>query len=139
MYDTMMSQEGVGLAAIQIGVAKNVLIINIPNEETNEQTKENLIEAINPQIIDFSGELTFNEGCLSIPEYNAEVKRAKEITVKYYDRDGNEKISNAKDFLAVAWQHEIDHLKGHLFIEKLSILKRKKFEKEYRKRLKKKK
>ena len=133
MSETMLSKGGVGLAAIQIAVPLNVLIINIPNEE-DKQCEENLIEAINPKITHKEGELVFNEGCLSIPGFSEEIKRAKHISVEYFDRNGNKCSMEAEDFLAVAWQHEIEHLQGHLFIEKLSIIKRKKFEKEYKKR-----
>ena len=146
MNDTMLEKGGVGLAAVQIGVLLNVLIINIPVEDIDNpenkdgvQLKENLIEAINPQIISQSGEQIFNEGCLSIPGVHEEIKRAQDIKVKYFDRYGNEKIIEASGFLSVAWQHEMEHLTGHVFIENLSYLKRKKFEKEWKKKLKKKK
>lgn len=130
MNETMLGRGGVGLAAIQIGVAKRVLIINIP-DENNEQKLENLIEAINPVITEREDEILFKEGCLSVPEFYEEVRRSKKIKVEYLDRFGIKKELFCEDFLAVAWQHEIDHLDGKLFIEKLSILKRKKFEKEY--------
>jgi peptide deformylase len=133
MYDTMIKNSGVGLAAIQIGIPLNVLIIN-PVNEKEEQLKEDLIEAINPIITSKDGEYKYNEGCLSIPDFHEEIKRSKDIEVIYYDRDGNKHTQQYSEFMAVAWQHEIDHLEGHLFIEKLSILKRKKFEKELKKK-----
>ncbi len=133
MYDTMMAQNGVGLAAIQIAVPLNVLVINIPNEE-DIQAKEDLIEAINPVITHKDGSQIFTEGCLSVPGISEDVKRAMSIKVEYFDRDGNKKEMECEGFLAVAWQHEMDHLSGHLFIEKLSILKRKKFERDWKKR-----
>jgi peptide deformylase len=135
MYDTMIAKNGVGLAAIQVAVHKNVLLIN-PVRDDGEQYKEDLIEAINPIIVDSSGEQVYQEGCLSVPEYYFDVTRAQKITVEYYDRDGNKQTEDYDDFLAVAWQHEIDHLRGHLFIEKLSIIKRRKFEKEIKKKQK---
>jgi peptide deformylase len=138
MYDTMIDKGGVGLAAVQIGVLKNILIINLPDEE-DIQHKDDLIEAINPIITHREGDLMFKEGCLSVPGFHEEVNRYKKITVSYQDRYGNNKQMECEDFLAVAWQHEIEHLKGHIFIEKLSYLKRKKFEKEYKKQLKKRK
>lgn len=131
MNETMMSRGGVGLAAIQIGVPLRVLVINIPNE-TDEQKPENLIEAINPVITETEDEIIYREGCLSVPEFFEEIRRFKRIKVEYADRLGNQRELFCEDFLAVAWQHEIDHLNGKLFIEKLSILKRKKFEKEYK-------
>ena len=135
MYDTMMHQGGVGLAAIQIAIPLNVLIINLPNEE-DVQDKNDLIEAINPVITHKDGTQVYTEGCLSVPGFSEDVTRAQHIVIEYFDRDGNKKIMEAEGFLAVAWQHEMEHLAGHLFIENLSIIKRKKFEKEWKKKMK---
>lgn len=135
MYDTMMAQNGVGLAAIQVAIPLNVLIINLPNEE-DIQDKNDLIEAINPIITHKDGTQVFTEGCLSVPGFSEDVTRAQHIVVEYFDRDGNKKVMEAEGFLAVAWQHEMEHLAGHLFIENLSIIKRKKFEKEWKKKIK---
>lgn len=131
MYDTMMNKNGVGLAGVQIGKLERMLIINLPRED-KVQYKEDLLEVINPEILESSGEILFQEGCLSIPNFYEYVKRYSYVKVKYQDREGKEQIIEAKDYLAVALQHEIDHLNGILFIDKLSILKRKKFEKEYK-------
>ena len=141
MNETMLKYSGVGLAAVQVGVLQNVLIINLPIEDSNNpdedmQLKENLIEAINPIITHKDGEQVFNEGCLSIPGFNEDIKRAQYIVVEYFNRDGEKQTMEAKEFLAVAWQHEIEHLTGHVFIENLSFLKRKKFEKEWKLKLK---
>ena len=141
MNDTMINCNGVGLAAIQIGIPLNILIINIPvidpNDETKDiQTQDNLIEAINPVITHKNGEILFNEGCLSVPEFHAEILRCMNITVEYKNRDGKSCSMDAKDFLAVAWQHEMEHLEGRLFVENLSFNKRRKFEKEWKKKLK---
>lgn len=138
MYETMMDHSGVGLAAIQVAVPLNILIISIP-DENEEQNKEDLIEAINPKITHKDGLQVFTEGCLSVPGFNEDIKRAQHIVVEYFDRLGQPQKMEAEDFLAVAWQHEMDHLDGHLFIEKLSLNKRKKFEKEWKKQLKEKK
>jgi len=135
MYETMIKENGVGLAAIQVAVPLNVLIINLPNEE-DVQNKEELIEAINPVITHKDGEQVFTEGCLSVPGFSEDVTRAQHIVVEYFNRNGEKQTMEAEDFLAVAWQHEMEHLEGHLFIENLSFLKRKKFEKEWKKRLK---
>ncbi|RXJ79476.1 peptide deformylase [Arcobacter sp. F2176] len=132
MYETMIAQSGVGLAAIQVAVPLNVLIILIP-DENDIQAKDSLIEAINPKITHKDGIQVFTEGCLSVPGFNEDVKRAQHIIVEYQDRFGNNHKVETEDFPAVAWQHEMDHLEGHLFIEKLSLMKRKKFEKEYKK------
>jgi len=138
MYETMIDQNGVGLAAIQVAIPLNVLIINLPNEE-DIQDPEDLIEAINPVITHKDGEQVFTEGCLSVPGYSEDVTRANHIVVEYYNRFGEKQTMECEGFLSVAWQHEMEHLTGHLFIENLSIIKRKKFEKEYKKRLKNKK
>ena len=135
MYDTMMAQNGVGLAAIQIAIPLNVLIINLPNEE-DIQEKSELIEAINPQITHKDGKQIFTEGCLSVPGFSEDVSRAMNIKVEYFNRLGEKQTMECDGFLAVAWQHEMEHLAGHLFIENLSFLKRKKFEKEWKKKLK---
>ncbi|NPA03967.1 MAG: peptide deformylase [Epsilonproteobacteria bacterium] len=135
MYETMIHKKGIGLAAIQVDVPLRALIINLPTPE-GEQKKEDLLELINPQIVKTEGSIVYTEGCLSIPEYYEDVERANWVKVKYQDRDGNEKSLEAEGLLAVAIQHEIDHLDGHLFIEKLPYFKRKKFEKEWKKRVK---
>ncbi len=141
MNETMHKYGGVGLAAVQIGQLHNVLIINIPVENPDDldedmQLTHNLIEAINPIITYKDGEQIFNEGCLSIPGFNDDIKRAMNVTVEYFNRHGEKQVVEADDFLAVAWQHEIEHLTGHVFIENLSFLKRKKFEKEWKLKLK---
>lgn len=135
MYETMMDHAGVGLAAIQVGIPLNVLIISLPDDE-DIQNKEELIEAINPVITHKDGVQVFTEGCLSVPGFTEDVTRAQHIVVEYYDRHGQKQTMESEDFLAVAWQHEMEHLSGHLFIEHLSFLKRKKFEKEWKRKLK---
>ncbi|WP_458700635.1 peptide deformylase [Sulfurospirillum sp. 1307] len=135
MKDTMYAKDGIGLAAIQIGVAKRVLIINLTDEDGN-QNPEDLVEVINPVILEGDGVTTYQEGCLSVPSYYDEVERYKEIKVRYYDRYGNKIEKELDGLMAIAFQHESDHLNGRLFIEKLSYLKRKKFEKEWKKKLK---
>jgi peptide deformylase len=147
MYETMRAKNGVGLAAIQLGVNQRVLIINVPLEDKegesygeehseNDQPKENTLEMINPVIVEKDGTEKFQEGCLSIPGVYEDVERAKHVKVEYFDRDGKKQSIEDDGFLAVAMQHEIDHLDGKVFIEKLSYIKRKKFEKEWKRRLK---
>jgi len=147
MYETMRTKNGVGLAAIQIGVDQRVLIINVPLEDKdgesyseehskNDQPKENTLEMINPVVIEKGGREKFQEGCLSIPGVYEDIERAKHVKVEYFDRDGEKQSIEDDGFLAVAMQHEIDHLDGKVFIEKLSYIKRKKFEKEWKRRLK---
>ena len=131
MYDTMMEKGGVGLAGVQIGVMQRILIANPPRED-KIQYKEDLLEIINPIVLEEEGEIIFQEGCLSIPGYFEEVSRFNFIKIKFLNRFKEEKILTAEGYLAVIIQHEIDHLNGALFIDKLSFLKRKKFEKEYK-------
>lgn len=128
MYDTMLARNGVGLAAIQVGRASRMLIINLPDSEGNQQ-KEELLEIINPKILEQSGEILFNEGCLSVPDFYEEVLRFDSLKLSYQNRFGEKCQLEAQGYLAVAIQHEIDHLEGILFVDRLSILKRKKFEK----------
>ncbi len=129
MYETMLGKNGVGLAAVQVGKLIRVLIINLPNEE-GEQKKEDLLEVINPEFLTKEGEILFSEGCLSVPEFYEEVARSEYVRLSYQDRFGNRHELEAHGYLAVALQHETDHLNGVLFIDKLPLLKRKKFEKE---------
>jgi len=139
MYDTMVAKNGVGLAAIQVGVDLRVLIINIPlegKEGVHDQPKENTLEMINPKIVEADGKKKFQEGCLSIPGVYEDIERAKHVKVVYFDREGKEHTIEDDDFLAIAMQHEMDHLEGKVFIEKLSFTKRKKFEKEWKRKLK---
>jgi peptide deformylase len=139
MYETMCAKNGVGLAAIQVGIDQRVLIINVPLEVEDgehDQPKENTLEMINPVIVEKDGTEKFQEGCLSIPGVYEDIERAKHVKVEYFDRNGKKQVIEDDGFLAVAMQHEIDHLDGKVFIEKLSYIKRKKFEKEWKKRLK---
>ncbi len=139
MYETMCARNGVGLAAIQVGVDMRALIINIPLEDADgehDQPKENTLEMINPVILEADGSEKFQEGCLSIPGVYEDVERAKHVKVAYFDRHGEKHTIEDDDFLAVAMQHEMDHLDGKVFIEKLSYIKRKKFEKEWKRKMK---
>ncbi len=137
MYDTMVSKKGVGLAAIQIGVPKRVLIINLPEDDSKDEIKkEDTLEVINPVFIEKNGSCKNQEGCLSVPGFYEDIERAKHVIVEYQDRHGEKHTIDTDTFLAIALQHEYDHLEGKVFIEKLSILKRKKFEKEWKKKQK---
>jgi len=138
MYETMIGSNGIGLAAIQVGHAKRALILNIP-DENDEQSIDTLIEMLNPVITQTSGVTTYQEGCLSVPSFYEDVERHESIIVNYQDRDGNTKMIEADGLLSIAIQHEMDHLEGILFIDKLSYSRRKKFEKEYKRMQKEKK
>lgn len=118
MIDTMYVSDGVGLAAPQVGVSKRIFIAN----HTGERGKE--LIAINPRILERTGKATLTEGCLSLPGISAEVKRYKKIVLRFEDLDGNERMITAENLLARIIQHEIDHLDGILFIDRVGILKR---------------
>lgn len=135
MYPIMIDTNGIGLAAIQVAHPIKALILNIPDEE-GEQSRENLLEIINPIVSKKKGETVYQEGCLSVPKFYEDIKRSETLTLSYQDRDGNTKTLEADGLLAIAIQHEIDHLNGVLFIDKLAYGRRKKFEKEYKRMLK---
>ena len=132
MYPMMIDTNGIGLAAIQVAHPIRAFILNIPNEDV-EQPKENLIEMINPVITSKEGSTKYQEGCLSVPEFYEDVERFEKVSVEYQDRFGTKHTLDADGLLAIAIQHENDHLDGILFIDKLSYARRKKFEKEYKK------
>jgi peptide deformylase len=131
MTETMYSAPGIGLAATQVGVAKQVLVVDIAPRRPESE----LIVLINPEIIAAEGEVIFEEGCLSVPDYQAEVKRHEKITVRGLNLKGEEVEIEAEGLLAVVLQHEIDHLNGMLFIDRLSKLKRDLYKRKVRKQL----
>ncbi|MBY5536988.1 peptide deformylase [Rhizobium leguminosarum] len=121
MLETMYDAPGIGLAAIQIGVPRRMLVIDIAREGEEKQPQV----FINPEIVTSSDERSvYEEGCLSIPDYYAEVERPATVSVKYLDRNGKEQTVEADGLLATCLQHEIDHLNGVLFIDYISRLKR---------------
>jgi len=129
---TMYDAPGVGLAAIQVGWDKSLLIYDVsPRDESRS-----LHVLINPKVVTREGEIVSeNEGCLSVPEFRADVKRAAAITVEGHDRDGNPLKIDAEGLLAIVLQHEIDHLNGRLFIEHISTLKRQMYKRRVKKQL----
>ncbi len=120
MAETMYAAPGVGLAAPQIGVHQRLIVIDVAGQDEAPE----LITAINPVIIHAEGEVFEEEGCLSVPKYAANVRRHARVIVKGLDIDGNECTWKAEGLLAIAFQHEIDHLEGILFVDHLSPLKR---------------
>lgn len=141
MLETMYAAPGIGLAANQVGILQRILVLD--TEYDLEELPEGIeppagVEVvdgsliknkkpqiiINPEIVHREGEILFPEGCLSVPEYSAEVKRSEKIKLKYQNIDGLEKTLSAEGLLAVAIQHEMDHLEGRLFIDRLSPLKK---------------
>ena len=118
MYDTMMASDGVGIAAVQVGVLKRMVLVSIPDPEAAEEDWVT-IEMINPEILERSNDTQIcMEGCLSVPGKQGEVTRPKKVKVKYYDREMNEHIEEFDSFGAVVCSHEIDHLDGVLYTDK---------------------
>ncbi|HSM31930.1 MAG TPA: peptide deformylase [Woeseiaceae bacterium] len=130
MFETMYAAPGIGLAATQVDVHRRLLVADVTAEKNDPHV------FINPEIIEKDGVTTTEEGCLSVPGYFEEVKRAEHIRVRYLDREGRECEGEFEGLLAVCVQHEIDHLDGKLFVDYLSEAKRsrirKKLEKERR-------
>lgn len=125
MAETMYQARGIGLAAVQVGVDRRVIVLDVPTDEEGERERgENLLALINPVVVSSEGSRKFEEGCLSVPGVTADVVRADHVVVEALDRDGNHVEISAEGLMATALQHEIDHLDGTLFIDRLSRLKR---------------
>ena len=122
MRETMNSYRGVGLAGNQLGVLQRILVVNVPLDEEGATSAAHTL--INPEILERSGSQTAEEGCLSIPGIYEDVSRSLRVRVRYRDERGAAAELEAEDFLARAIQHEIDHLDGVLFVDRLSPLKR---------------
>ena len=121
MFETMYAAPGVGLAAIQVGVPKRIIVVDLADKDAPPDPRC----YINPEVVWASDELaTFEEGCLSVPEYYADVERPAEATIKFLDRDGKTQEIHAKGLVATCLQHEIDHLNGVLFVDHLSSVRR---------------
>jgi peptide deformylase len=132
MAEAMYAAPGVGLAANQVGWGKSLLIYDLAAREG----ERDLRVLINPKILESEGQIVSeNEGCLSIPDYRADVKRAERILIEGVDREGNPVRLEAEDFHAVVLQHEMDHLSGKLFIDRISSLKRELYKRRVRKAL----
>lgn len=127
MVETMYAAPGVGLAAPQVGVLQRLIILDCSGSEE----EADLIVAVNPEIIDDSGDSLEEEGCLSVPGFYASVKRHEQVTMRYQDVEGNVHEREADGLLAIGMQHELDHLEGVLFVDRLSPLKRSMFRKKY--------
>ena len=120
MAETMYAADGVGLAAPQIGVSKRIVVIDVG---------DGLIEMINPVIVKKEGSVVGGEGCLSVPEYEGEVERAEKVECEFTDRSGKRYLIETNGLLAIAIQHELDHLDGGLFIDKAQTIMPKQKEK----------
>ena len=132
MVETTLAAPGVGLAANQIGLPVRLFVVNI-GVETD---KENLVTVVNPEITCMEGSELGEEGCLSIPDVLAEVNRASQIEIKGYDLNGDEVRYEAEGYLARAFQHEMDHLNGVLFWDKLGKVKRDILKRKFKKKIK---
>jgi peptide deformylase len=134
MSFTMYNSKGVGLAAIQVGFDNSLIVYDVsPGEE-----KRSLQVLINPRIIESNGRIiSEKEGCLSVPDLRADVKRAESILVEGFDREGKPMRIDAEGYLAIVLQHEIDHLNGILFIDHISALKRELYKRRIKKQLRK--
>ena len=133
MAETMYVAPGIGLAANQVGVPKQVVVYDVSPKEDGR----NLSVLINPEIVLAEGSITFEEACLSVVDFSADVDRNAQVKVKGVDREGNPVDIEADGLLAVCLQHEIDHLSGTLFIDHVSSLKRALYKKRLKKKLKK--
>jgi peptide deformylase len=131
MIETMYAAPGIGLAAPQIGVPLRVIVIDL---SVGERPGE-LIRLVNPEFVTREGEQRHEEGCLSIPGYGGAPARAARVTVRGIDPDGGERVYEAEELLARAFCHEIDHLDGLLFVDRLSPLKRDLMRRKLRKRV----
>lgn len=133
MAETMYSASGIGLAAIQVGKSRSFIVYDIQQQDNGRD----LQVLVNPRIIDMEGQIiSENEGCLSVPEYRSDVKRAERVLVEGYDREGKPKRIEAEGLLSILLQHEIDHLEGKLFLDRISLLKRELYKKRLQKKLK---
>jgi peptide deformylase len=132
MIETMYNAPGIGLAANQVGRPLSVMVIDIQREECGY----GLIVLINPELVSARGETTYEEGCLSVPEFYANVKRHEEIVVCGLGRDGEKIEISASGLLAIALQHEMDHLEGKLFIDLISPIARDIFKRRWKKKSK---
>jgi len=120
MFESMYAAHGVGLAAPQIGIGKRIAVIDVSFKEDPEAK----LVLINPEIVKLDGKISESEGCLSIPDFRENVTRAKKATVRAQDAKGKFWEKTGEDLLARAFQHEIDHLNGKLYIHRISALKR---------------
>ena len=131
MLETMYANNGIGLAAVQVGVMKRVIVVDVEwgssrYEGDDKETKPGKpIVLINPEIVGESDDIsTYNEGCLSFPDQYSEVTRPEVVTIRYLDKDGKEQTKKVDGLLATCIQHEIDHINGVVFVDHISKLKR---------------
>ena len=124
MLETMYVSSGIGLAAIQAGILKQIIVVDLKSGEEDITQREPHV-FINPKIVNKSGTTVSEEGCLSVIEFRGEIQRAEKITVEYQDVTGKPQKMEAEEMMSICLQHEIDHLNGVLFIDHLPLLKQK--------------
>ena len=132
MTQTMYAAPGVGLAAPQVGDSRRIIVLDVDHEHPGK----NLLKLINPEIVEAEGSMVWEEGCLSVIDYTAEVERAARVLVSAYSPDQKEVRIEAAGLLAVALQHEIDHLDGKLFVDRISRIKRELYRRKLQKLIK---
>lgn len=124
LVDTMVeSGHSVGVAAPQIGVLSRILVVDVSKSKLGKENNHGLLEMVNPEIIEKSGSKIMREGCMSVPDYTGNVTRSEQIVVEFTNRTGQLRVIEATGFEAVAIQHELDHLDGLLFLDRVSSLK----------------
>lgn len=124
LVDTMIDAgHSVGVAAPQIGILRRVVVVDVSKSKLGKDNNHGLLEMVNPEIIEKSGSKVMREGCMSVPDYTGNVTRAEQIVVEFTDRSGQLRVIQASGFEAVAIQHEMDHLDGLLFLDRVSSLK----------------
>jgi peptide deformylase len=133
MLDVMYDEPGIGLAAPQMG--ETVRLIVVDTEWTEEGVEKSPLVLVNPEIVQREGKLSWSEGCLSVPDFQAEVERAESVRLLATDLDGQELAIDAEGLRAVCFQHEVDHLDGILFIDRISRLKREMYVRKRKKQL----
>jgi len=132
MVQTMYAAPGVGLAAPQVGESSRIIVLDVDHEHPGKH----LLKLVNPEIVEAEGSVIWEEACLSVLDYKADVKRAARVLVRAYTMDQKEVSVEADDLLAVALQHEIDHIDGRLFIDRISRLKRELYRRKLQKLIK---
>jgi peptide deformylase len=124
LIDTMVAAgHSVGVAAPQIGATQRVVVVDVSHSKLGRDDNHGLLTLINPEILEREGRKASREGCMSVPEYTGNVVRSESVVVQYLDREGQQRVIRANGFEAIALQHEIDHLDGFLFLDRVSSLK----------------
>jgi len=124
MADTMYEAPGIGLAAPQVGYSVRAVVVDVGHDDEEDPRPGMLLKLVNPEIIEFSGTTDYEEGCLSIPDIREKVKRHAEIKVRALNENGEEIVIEADGLLSICLQHEIDHLNGILFVDRLTSIRK---------------